>query len=197
MTTGPDSDAAPQGLEETLRRFVEEHRDAHEEMLEELRKITEAVSGLSKQADSRHQGITADLGILKGGYALNTAIGNASRIANELGYQFISRVPEQELRAFARLVAAAGEPKGEVQSFSNADMVLLVEDPTRQPLFLAIEVSYTVEADDIRRAKRNAEYLQRVTTMASRGAVVGVQVSHYMQVEAEANQVAWLRERPT
>ena len=197
MTTGPDNNPTPEGLEETLRRFIEEHRNAHEEMLEELRKIAEEVRGLSRQADSRHQGITADLSILKGGYALNTAAGSATQIANELGCQFISRLPEQELGAFARLVATTGESDGEVESFRNADMVLLVQDSNRQALFLAIEVSYTVGEDDIRRAKRNAEYLELVTTMASRGAVVGVQVPNYIKAEAEAEQVAWLQRRPT
>ena len=162
-----------------------------------LRKIREESAGLSKKADSRHQRTTAELGILKGGYALTTAIGNASRIANELGYQFISRVPEQELSAFARLAANEGDPDGEVESFRNADMVLLVQDSTRQSLFLAVEVSYTVGGDDVRRAKRNAEYLERFTTMLSRGAVVGVEIPDPIRHEADANRVRYYRERPT
>ena len=185
-TASDDSPNARRDLETILGSFIEEQR-----------KVNDELRGFFKQADRRYETISEDLGILKGGYAFNTVLGNASRIANKLGYQFISQLPEQELGAFANLVIAAGETSGEVESFRNADMVLLVQDSTGQPYYIAIEVSYTVNSEDIRRAKRNAEYLQRLTTMPSRAAVVGVHIPDTIRHLADASNVLWYLERPT
>ena len=132
-----------------------------------------------------------------GGYAVNTAFSDASRIANALGYQFISLVPRQEINAFANLAKIAEEPDDEVESFRNADSVLLVQDSLGQPRYLVVEVSYRISGDDIRRARRNAEYLERFITMPSVGAVAGVRLTDNMKREAEANHVEWHQIRPT
>ena len=139
----------------------------------------------------------SDLNSSRGGYAVNTAFSDASRIANALGYQFISLVPRQEINAFANLAKIAGEPDDEVESFRNADLVLLVQDSLGQPRYLVVEVSYRISGDDIRRARRNAEYLERFITMTSVGAVAGVRLTDNMKREAEANHVEWHQIRPT
>ena len=135
--------------------------------------------------------------LIEGSYAVNTAFSDASRIANALGYQFISLVPRQEINAFANLAKIAGEPDDEVESFRNADLVLLVQDSLGQPRYLVVEVSYRISGDDIRRARRNAEYLERFITMTSVGAVAGVRLTDNMKREAEANHVEWHQIRPT
>ena len=173
-------------LDRKLNAFIDEQRQANANLSEFIRRT-----------DSRYNTISEELSTLKGGYAVNTALSSAPRIANDLGYQFVSQVPWQEISAFANLAAAAEESENEVQSFRNADMVLLVQDSYGQPHYLALEVSYRVAADDIRRAKRNADYLQRFTTMPSLGAVVGVIVTQSVQHEADDNNVKWHRIRPT
>ena len=173
-------------LESKLNAFIEEQRQANA-----------SLSDFIRRTDARYNTISEELSTLKGGYAVNAALSSAPRIANDLGYQFVSLVPWQEISAFANLAAAAGESENEVQSFRNADLVLLVQDTYGQPHYLAVEVSYRVAADDIRRANRNAGYLQRFTTMPSLGAVVGVIVTQSLQHEADANNVKCHRIRPT
>lgn len=186
MTTEPSNNLSiPEDIGRTLGSFIEEQR-----------KVNEEIRGHFRKSDRQYRNISQDLGVLKGGYALGAVLGNAGQIANKLGYQFISRMPEQELSAFANLVAAGGATQGDALSFSNADVVLLVQDSVGQPHYIAIEVSYTVKRDDIRRAKRNAEYLQQITTMPSLAAVVGVDIPETNRHYADANSVLWHIERP-
>lgn len=186
MAMEPDnSPPIPEHLGRTLNSFIEEQRKFNEELL-----------GLLKKSERQYESISQDLNVLKGGYALGAVVENADSIANKLGYQYISQIPEQELGAFAILATAAGATSSEAQSFSNADVVLLVQDSAGQPYYMAIEVSYTVKQDDIRRAKRNAEFLSRLTTMPSFGAVVGVIIPQTNRHYADANNVLWHIERP-
>ena len=155
------------------------------------------IRGFMRQFQSRYESISSDLGVLKGGYAFNTTLGDAGRIAYELGFQFIAHMPSQELNAFADLVANSGEPNGEVQSFRNADSVMLVQRQGEPAVYIAVEVSYTVGAVDIRRAKRNAEYLSRYTPLQALGAVVGVHMPETIRHQADAEGVLRYLLRPT
>ena len=153
MDTPPEHNQGD-SLEAKLDSFIEEQRKVNGQLLEFM-----------GRTEARYNAINDDLSVLKGGYAVNTAFSDASRIANALGYQFISLVPRQEINAFANLAKIAGEPDDEVESFRNADSVLLVQDSLGQPRYLVVEVSYRISGDDIRRARRNAEYLERFITM--------------------------------
>ena len=185
MATSLD-DSLGESIDAKLATFIEEQRKANSQLFEFL-----------ERTERRYRSINSELSDLKGGYAINTALGSANRIANDLGFQFISQVPWQEISAFGNLALSGGEPTAEVQSFRNADMVLLVQDSYTQSHYLAVEVSYRIDGEDIRRAGRNAIYLERFTTMPSLGAVVGVIVTASMQREAEAKNVKWYRIRPT
>ncbi len=185
MDTPPEHNQGD-SLEAKLDSFIEEQRKVNGQLLEFM-----------GRTEARYNAINDDLSVLKGGYAVNTAFSDASRIANALGYQFISLVPRQEINAFANLAKIAGEPDDEVESFRNADSVLLVQDSLGQPRYLVVEVSYRISGDDIRRARRNAEYLERFITMPSVGAVAGVRLTDNMKREAEANHVEWHQIRPT
>ena len=166
-------------------------------ILEEQNKLQDELRGFMKQSQSRHDSVTGDLGVLKGGYAFNTALGDAGRIANEFGYQFLGLMPRQELDAFGDLVANSGEPTEEVQSFRNADFVMLVQKPAEPAVYIAVEVSYTVGAEDIRRAKRNAEYLSRSIPLLALGAVVGVLMPETIRHQADVEGVLRYFIRPT
>ena len=187
MTTPTDDNpSAPRHEAELLESFISEQREFNDE----LRKLIDESKRL-------YETMNSDLGVLKGGHAISSVLGNVSRVARNLGYHFISQLPEQELGAFANLAARAGKPSGDVASFRNADIVMLVLDRYNQPYYLAVEVSYTVESEDIRRANRNAKYLQQFTSMPSRAAVVGVHISDWTRREAEAKNVLWHVLRPT
>ena len=163
----------------------------------EQQNFREELRGFMRQSQSRYESISSDLGVLKGGYAIETTIVNAGRIAYELGYQFIAAMPRQELDAFADVVANAGESGQDVQSFRNADLVILVQRQTEPAVYIAVEVSYTVGGADVRRAKRNAEYLSRYTPLHALGAVVGVHMPETIRHQADAEGVLRYLLRPT
>ena len=163
----------------------------------EQQKFHDEVRGFMRQSQSRYESVSSDLGVLKGGYAFETTLGNAGRIAYELGFQFIAAMPRQELDALADLVADSGEQGQEAQSFRNADLVMLVQRQGEPAVYMAVEVSYQVGAVDIRRAKRNAEYLSRYTPLQALGAVVGVRMPETIRHQADAEGVLRYLLRPT
>ena len=163
----------------------------------EQQKFHDEVRGFMRQSQSRYESVSSDLGVLKGGYAFETTLGNAGRIAYELGFQFIAAMPRQELDALADLVADSGEQGQEAQSFRNADLVMLLQRQGEPAVYMAVEVSYQVGAVDIRRAKRNAEYLSRYTPLQALGAVVGVRMPETIRHQADAEGVLRYLLRPT
>ena len=54
---------------------------------------------------------------------------------------------------------------------------------------LALEASYTVASNDIRRAVRNAGYVNALTGLSAYAAVTGVQILPEAQAEIDAGQV--------
>lgn len=187
MSTPPGND--PPDTEATLdmlRTFVEEQRTFNDEL-----------RGFIKRSDTRYQTLSAGLGVLKGGYAINTALSNATQIAVELGFQLVALMPKEELDAFADLVATAGEPPADVDSFRNADIVMLARGSGGHALYIAAEVSYTVDSHDVHRSKRNADYLSRVIQLPTRGAVIGVVMPETVRHLADDNGVLRYLIRPT
>ena len=121
---------------------------------------------------------------------------NLSRITQELGFSLISPVPQDSVIAFSRAAAAQGIAPNEVESFRNADAVLNVLASDSRPGYLAIESSYTVDSNDIRRAVRNAAYLKDLTGLEGYAAVVGVNVLPEAQAEIDAGSVPYYEIQP-
>ncbi len=163
----------------------------------EQQKFQDEVRGFIRQSRTRHESISSDLGVLKGGYAFETTLRDVVRIAFELGFQFIAAMPTQELDALADLAAKSGEPDEDVQSFRNADLVMMVQRQGEPAVYIAVEVSYTVGSVDIRRAKRNAEYLSRYTPLQAVGAVVGVHMPETTRHQADAEGILRYLVRPS
>ncbi len=138
-------------------------------------------------------GLKDDIGLVKGGHARNELRHKASLVADDLGYQLISELPQGALAAFAKVAVANGVPANEVESFRNADMVMMVQDSTNQPGYVAVEVSYTVNTNDVRRAKRNASYLEQYTGIRSHPVVAGVDIMPEAQREAADSNVYWYK----
>ena len=132
----------------------------------------ERVNGLTEKVD----GLTNDIAMVKGGHAVSAMRRNAALIADDLGCQLIEELPQGVVIGFAKVAADNGEPDNEVDSFRHADMVMHVRDANGHPGYVAVEASFTVNANDVRRAVRNAGYLQKYTGVNSYAVVAGVDV---------------------
>ena len=150
-------------------------------------RISAGVAGTNDKLD----GLKVDIGLVKGGHARNEMRHKASVIADDLGYRLIEELPQGALVALARVAFANGIAANEVESFRNADMVMMVQDASNQPGYVAVEVSYTVDGNDVRRAMRNANYLQQYTGIKSRAVVAGVDILPEAKQQADAGNVYW------
>ena len=117
------------------------------------------------------------LAYLRGAHAINAAQRNASLIADDMGYRMILQLTREEMIGFSKMARGVGKPEGDVKSFREADLVLLARDDSGHPAYIAVEASFTVSGRDIRRARRNAEYLQELTGLPAKGAVAGVEIA--------------------
>ena len=150
--------------------------------------------GTNKKLDSTNKkldGLMDDIGLVKGGHARNETIRNASLIAHRLGYQLISELRQEALIGFAELAKADGVPGNEAESFAKADLVMIAQDDNKQPGYVAVEVSFTIDGNDVRRAVRNADYLRKYTGIQAHPAVAGVDILPDAKRQVDAGKVHW------
>ena len=82
--------------------------------------------------------------------------------------------------------------EAEAEDLDNLDLAFAGQDPSGETINAAIETSITISPEDIRRAVRRAEILERATTVPSLPAVIGENISPEEQAEAEDMGVAFL-----
>ena len=150
--------------------------------------------GTNKKLDSTNKkldGLMDDIGLVKGGHARNETKRNASLIAHRLGYQLISELRQEALIGFAELAKADGVLGNEAESFAKADLVMIAQDDNKQPGYVAVEVSFTIDGNDVRRAVRNADYLRKYTGIQAHPAVAGVDILPDAKRQVDAGKVHW------
>lgn len=146
--------------------------------------------------ETKFDGIRDDLALVKGGHARNAMVHNLPRIADEFGFEFISEMPQATVIEFAKMAKALGEEESQIASFKNADMVMHVLDSNKQPAYVAVEASFTVDSSDIVRAVRNAGYLSRFTGLPAFAAVAGVAVMPEAQTEVDSGKAFLYKIKP-
>ena len=149
--------------------------------------VNNKLDGTNRKLD----GLMDDIGLVKGGHARNETIRNTSLIAHRLGYQFISEIRQEALIGFAELAKANGVADNEVESFAKADLVMIAQDANNQPGYIAVEVSFTIDGNDVRRAVRNADYLRKYTGIQAHPAVAGVDILPDAKRQVDAGKVHW------
>ena len=154
--------------------------------VEQVKSQQETTAG---DMDERFDKIDLHLGYLRGAHAANVVQRNAGLIADDMGYQVITQLPREELIGFANMARAAGKPESDVRSFREADLVMLVRNSSGHPAYIAVEASFTVGSNDIKRAKRNAEYLHEFTGLPAKGAVAGVDIGSGREQNANTDGV--------
>ena len=147
--------------------------------------LSSRIDGLTGKVD----GLRDDIALVRGGHARNAMRQNLPRIAAQFGLDFISEMPQAALIGLSRAATAQGEPANEAESFRNADTVISVLNQDGQPGYVALEASFTVDSNDVRRAMRNADYLSRYTGLSAFAAVAGVNVLPEAQAELDAGRV--------
>ena len=146
------------------------------DFIAEQREFNAKFSDFMDANNGKLDGIKNDIGEVKGGHARSAMLSNAALIADALDCQLIAEVPRGVLLGFAQVAEVDGQPRNEVESFKNADMVLHVMNASNHPCYIAVEASFTVAGHDVSRAARNAGYMYKYTGLPSLAVVAGVDV---------------------
>ena len=179
-----------------LNAFVVEQRkfnDKVEAFIADTTKRFDSLNGRFDGLSEKVDGLKDDIALVKGGHARNEMRRNASLIADDLGCTLISEMSQGVIVAFAKVATDNGVASNEVESFRNADMVMLVQDANNKPGYVAVEASFTVDGNDVRRATRNADYLHQYTGMPSYAVVAGVDVLPEAQQQVDQGKVSLYR----
>ena len=155
----------------------------------EQARLSQSLSDMNKKLD----GLKGDIGMVRGGHARGELLRNTSLIADGLGYQAVSELPRTTLIALGKAALAGGMPKNAVESFRNADTVLLAQHESGRQAYIAIEVSFTVDGNDVRRAARNADYLEKFTGLEAHGVVAGIEILRDAQEQVDGGNIHFYR----
>ena len=151
-----------------LEQFITEQRDFNSNNLARL---------------DRMEG---DSGNLKGHWARNTAVSDATGIAHDMGLEFVRTLTPSDL------MEMAGDQPGQDtgRSFRRADLVIeATRDGALQ--YVVLEVSYTADQRDSGRALRNAGLLTQFTGRPATAGVASVRNVHEVEQLVESGELHW------
>ena len=83
--------------------------------------------------------------------------------------------------------------RDDLLSFRRADIVIRAADPDGTECYVAVEVSYTANGSDTKRAKRNARFLTRFTGRRADPVVAGLQIDHRIRAAVDSGEVSWYK----
>lgn len=166
-------------FEVRVERFIEE----------QLRTNTEVRSDISE--------LKQDMSQIKGGYARDRTIRRAPLIAMRMGLTYVRTLTVGDLVTMAQSSDTSGIEPQELDSFVDADLVMEATTPDGQAIYVAMEISYTANRQDTRRAIRNAQFLTRFTGQPARPALASVRNDPEIADLIAGGQIHWhtIRER--
>ena len=173
-----------QFAEATNQRFdrIEERLDRGDERLDRI--------------EGRMDRLTDDVGILKGAHARTAVLQEADVIAEDMGLTLVRVLSRGDLRSLMPSQGVADIPASHLRSFRLADLVMEAANPDGEMVFVAVEISFTVNGRDTERAVRNAGFLSRFTGRSARAAVAGARLDEYIRDRLESEGVFWYELSP-
>ncbi len=135
--------------------------------------------------------ITDDLGQLKGVHARNVALADAAIIARDLNLRRTKNLTQEELLDLIDAADTSGIHVGDLRSFRVADLIMEARAVDGTICYVAVEISYTANGRDTRRAIRNAEFMTRFTGKRSFAVVSGLYLDDRIQDSIESGEVFW------
>ena len=182
---GVETDAPVQIEPEGLPGFVRTQVEINKAVVERLDAIGADVEILKDDV----AGLKNDMGQVKGGHARTEVIAKAEIVAMELGLDYLHQVTPSELYRWSAAAPAGTEPSN-LRSFQRADLVIEALDGA-ELVYLAVEISYTVDNYDVNRALRNAALLQQITSHRAQAVVAGAIMRPSVQEQVNQGSVKW------
>lgn len=189
-----------QTLHDMLSEFIVKQEQVNadtQDFIKEQRQFKDRVDGFIEKQEQFNKdtskvlsGISNDLGDVKGAYARSEVLRETSLIASDMGYRFFKNLSRNRIKEIAD--KAVGFDPDELESFRRADVIMEADKFDRGGRhYIAVEVSYTVQENDVRKAIRNAQYLRKLTDRDALAAVAGVDIVPAAKKSVDAGDVYW------
>jgi hypothetical protein len=184
----------------TNKRFdaIDARFDAVDARFDAVDTRFEAVDTRFDAVDARLDGhdvmfkrITDDLGQLKGVHARNVALADAAIIARDLKLRRTKNLTQEELLDLIDAADTSGIHVSDLRSFRVADLIMEAQAVDGTICYVAVEISYTANGRDTRRAIRNADFMTRFTGKRSFAVVSGLYRDDRIQDSIESGEVFW------
>ena len=143
------------------------------------------------RVDARFDRMEADLSYFKNRFSESQVVKEAAAIAMAMGCTLERVVGNSELAQMCRHTDAGALRRGDLVSFTLADLVLKVSDEQDGRQFIAVEISYTADRRDTDRARRNADYITRFTGQPALAVVASVRNDQATQSLIDEGIVSW------
>ena len=195
-------------LPQTLARFasgtnehfteVDQHLDRIDERFVEVDRRFDRIDERFVEVDRRFDRVEGcvnalrnDIAPLKGAHVRNAAAGEAGLIAEDMGLTLVQTLNPEQIRTLSQSNGTTDISESDLRSFRRADLIMEVTDSNGETCYVAVEVSFTVNGRDTKRAVRNAEFLTRFTGKGSKAAVAGLRRDNRVDSIFESGQVFW------
>ena len=183
----------------TLKKDVSILKKDVSTLKEEVSTLKKDVSILKKDVGTlktQVRSIQTDLGILKGSHARTAALREATSIAREMGLRRTKTLTQDDLWMMTDQANTSIIPANELKSYRRADLIMEATDSDGDPCYIAVEISFTANGRDTRRAMRNAELLTEFTGRRSYPAVAGLRRDDRIQDLIKSGTVFWYQLDP-
>ena len=186
--------ASTEGFIEEQRQFNAETGGRVDRLESDVGQLKEDVGELKQDAGQLKNDVRTirdDLGNLKGFRARDETIQQADGVAIVMGFQMVRTLSYGDLVSMTTTADISGIAEGDILSFRRADLVIEATDANGETRYIAMEISYTADARDTRRAIRNASLLSRFTGRPAHAAIASVQNVNEIQDTIDSGQVYW------
>ena len=147
--------------------------------LDELERV------LSKQLQPIRDdiGVVKDtIGVLSSEYTWRLTKQHLDSIAEKCDCDVWQVLKSQDVADLFKSFDTTDISSADEQSFKHADFILMGIGKDTKVVFIAIEASYTIRDDDVRRAVRNAKYIQQFKGCMAYAVVSGVRTEDHARM---------------
>ena len=163
-----------------------------DDFITEQRDINRRMDDFITEQRGINRRIEDGIGELKGNAARTIINAHLYEIAAHLGLTLQATLSRRQL---GDLIGPQGRhpdvSSGDRASFIRADLVIIAASPDGDARNIALEASYTADVRDTRRARRNAELLERLTGRRTHAMIASVRNDNDAQAEVDRGAVGW------
>ena len=185
-------------VDDSDERFFDKRFDRVDERFVEVDKRFDRVDEHFVEVDRRFDRVEGcvnalrnDIAPLKGAHVRNAAVREAGLIAEDMGLTLVQTLDPEQIRTLSQSKGTTDISESDLRSFRRADLIMEVTDSNGETCYVAVEVSFTANGRDTKRAVRNAEFLTRFTGKGSKAAVAGLRRDNRVDSIFESGEVFW------